>query len=204
MMQTALTLATLPSAAAAPRAADHSDERLIDGIVAGDRRAMEVLYARHHVRVYRFILRLVTNEASAEDLTSEVFLEIWRRAARFEGRSQVSTWILSIARYKAISAFRSRINDQIDDATLADIPDSVDQPDVALEKRSEATILQQCLTALSPAHREVIDLVYYHGRSIAEVANVTGATLNTVKTRMFHARKRLASLLGTHGLNAAA
>ena len=79
-----------------------SDEVLISRIAGGDRLAMQVLYARHHVRVYRFVLRLVRNEATAEDLISEVFLDIWRQAGKFEGRSAASTWMLSIARFKVM------------------------------------------------------------------------------------------------------
>jgi RNA polymerase sigma-70 factor (ECF subfamily) len=204
MMQSNLTLPTFRNPVAPPSIPVDSDGRLLESIAVGDKRAMEMLYARHHVRVYRFILRLVQNAANAEDLTNDVFLEIWKRADRFERRSQASTWILSIARYKAISALRRRTVDQVDDAVLADIPDSADDAELVLENQGKATALQQCLTQLSPAHREVIDLVYYHGRSIAEVAAITGATLNTVKTRMFHARKRLATLLAAHGLNTAA
>src|SRR6185503_3556424 len=80
-----------------------SDEVLIGRIAGGDRLAMQVLFARHHVRVYRFVLRFVRNEATAEDLISEVFLDVWRQAGKFEGRSSVSTWMLSIARFKALS-----------------------------------------------------------------------------------------------------
>ena len=85
-----------------------SDEVLISRIAGGDRLAMQVLYARHHLRVYRFVLRLVRNEATAEDLISEVFLDVWRQAGKFEGRSAASTWMLSIARFKALSALRRR------------------------------------------------------------------------------------------------
>src|ERR1700690_1414434 len=85
-----------------------SDEILIARIAGGDRLAMQVLFARHQVRVYRFVLRLVRNEATAEDLISEVFLDVWRQAEKFEGRSAVSTWMLSIARFKALSALRRR------------------------------------------------------------------------------------------------
>jgi RNA polymerase sigma-70 factor (ECF subfamily) len=181
-----------------------SDERLIARIAGGDRRAMTILYARHHVRVYRFVLRLVSNATNAEDLTSEVFLEVWKRACRYERRSQVSTWMLAIARYKAISALRIRTNDQLDDATAADIPDSADDPEVMLQKQHDVALLRQCLTQLSPSHREIIDLVYYHGKSIIEVAEITGIAQNTVKTRMFYARKRLAELFGANGIGAAA
>src|SRR4030067_539113 len=85
-----------------------SDEVLIARIAGGDRLAMQGLFARHHVPVDRFVLRLVRNEATAEDLISDVFLDIWRQAGKFEGRSQVSTWMLSIARFKALSVLRRR------------------------------------------------------------------------------------------------
>src|SRR5271169_4759768 len=85
-----------------------SDEVLIARIAGGDRLAMQVLFARHQVRVYRFVLRLLRNEATAEDLISEVFLDVWRQAGKFEGRSTVSTWMLSIARFKALSALRRK------------------------------------------------------------------------------------------------
>ena len=81
-----------------------SDEILIARIAQGDRLAMQVLYGRHHVRVYRFGLRLVRDEQAAEDLISEVFLDVWRQAGKFEGRSAVSTWLLAITRFKALSA----------------------------------------------------------------------------------------------------
>src|SRR5881398_4035932 len=98
-----------------------SDEELIGRIAGGDRLAMQVLFARHHVRVYRFVLRLVRNEATAEDLISEVFLDVWRQAGRFEGRSTVSTWMLAIARFKAISALRRRLNEELDEETIGAI-----------------------------------------------------------------------------------
>ena len=82
------------------------DEALIASIAHGDRSAMQVLYARHSVRVFRFILRLTGNASLAEDMLSEVFLYVWRRAEAFEAKSKVSTWLLAIARYKAISALR--------------------------------------------------------------------------------------------------
>src|SRR5882757_9837296 len=92
-----------------------SDEVLIGRIASGDRLAMQVLFARHHVRVYRFVLRLVRDESVAEDLISEVFVDVWRQAGRFEGRSQVSTWLLAISRFKALSALRRRPDEELDE-----------------------------------------------------------------------------------------
>src|SRR5436305_12284635 len=101
-----------------------SDEALIGRITSGDRLAMQVLFARHHVRVYRFVLRLVRNETVAEDLISEVFLDVWRQASKFEARSAVSTWLLAIARFKALSSLRNRSEEERDDATAAAIEDT--------------------------------------------------------------------------------
>jgi RNA polymerase sigma-70 factor, ECF subfamily len=177
-----------------------SDEVLIDRIAKGDRLAMQVLFARHHVRVYRFVLRLVGNQSVAEDLISEVFLDIWRQADRFEGRSAVSTWMLAIARFKALSALRKKPEEALDEETAAAIEDPEDNPEVAMQKKDKSQVLRKCLEALSPEHREIIDLVYYHEKSVEEVAEIVGIPENTVKTRMFYARKKLAELLKAAGV----
>lgn len=178
-----------------------SDDVLIGRIAGGDRLAMQVLYARHHVRVYRFVLRLVRNEAAAEDLISEVFLDVWRQANRFEGRSAVSTWLLSIARFKALSSLRKRSEEELDEEHAEAVEDESDDPEVTAQKRDKANIMRQCLTALSPEHREVIDLVYYHEKSVEEVAGIIGIPEATVKTRMFYARKKLGELLKQQGFD---
>ncbi len=177
-----------------------SDEALIARIAAGDRLAMQVLFARHHVRVYRFALRLVRNEATAEDLISEVFLEVWRQADKFEGRSAVTTWMLGIARFKALSALRRRTEDELDEETAERIEDQADDPETALGKKDTGAVLRQCLTKLTAEHREVIDLVYYHEKSVEEVAGIVGIPEATVKTRMFYARKKLSELLKQQGV----
>jgi len=161
---------------------------------------MQVLFARHHVRVYRFVLRLVSNPTVAEDLISEVFLDVWRQADRFEGRSAVSTWMLAIARFKALSALRKRPDEALDDEVAESIEDASDNPEVALEKKDKSAVLRQCLEKLSPEHREIIDLVYYHEKSVEEVAEIVKIPENTVKTRMFYARKKLAELLQAAGV----
>ena len=177
-----------------------SDEVLIGRIAKGDRLAMQVLFARHHVRVYRFVLRLVGNPSVAEDLISEVFLDVWRQADRFEGRSAVSTWMLAIARFKALSALRKKPDEELDEEAAEAIEDTSDNPEVALEKKDKSAVLRQCLEKLSPEHKEIIDLVYYHEKSVEEVAEIVGIPENTVKTRMFYARKKLAELLKAAGV----
>src|SRR5262249_6977389 len=179
-----------------------SDEALIELIAEGDKRAMQVLYARHNVRVFRFIVRLTGNTSTAEDLVSEVFLDVWRQADAFEAKCQVSTWLLAIARYKALSALRRRSDEQLDDKVAATIEDPSDNPKTIVYQKDRSALVQKCLTQLSPAHREVIDLVYYHEKSVEEVAKIVGVPAATVKTRMFYARNKLQELLKQSGLYA--
>ena len=180
---------------------DSSDAALISLIADGDKRAMQVLYARHNVRVYRFILRLTGNQSLAEDLVSEVFLDVWRQAEGFESKSQVSTWLLAIARYKALSALRRRTDEHLDDQMAAAIEDTADNPETMVGTKDRNIIVQKCLGQLSPAHREVIDLVYYHEKSVDEVAKIVGVPPATVKTRMFYARSKMADLLRDAGVS---
>jgi RNA polymerase sigma-70 factor, ECF subfamily len=186
--------AALPATAAAA-GENSSDLILVNRIAAGDKLAMQTLFARHRTSIYRWLLRFVSSEALAEDLLSEVFLDVWRQADRFEGRSSVSTWLMSIARYKALSVRRARTEDELTEEIEAAIVDTADDPEAALQEKDRGGLLRQALTHLSPDHREIIDLVYYHDKSIAECAEVIGIPVATVKTRMFYARRKLAELV---------
>jgi RNA polymerase sigma-70 factor, ECF subfamily len=178
-----------------------SDEVLIGRIAGGDRLALQVLFARHHVRVYRFVLRLVREESAAQDLISDVFFEVWRQAGKFEGRSAVSTWMLSIARFKALSALRRRTEEPLDQEAADAIVDDADDPETVLAKKDEGAVLRECFDKLSAEQREIIDLVYYHEKSVAEVATIVGIPEATVKTRMFYARRKLSELLQERGID---
>jgi RNA polymerase sigma-70 factor (ECF subfamily) len=178
-----------------------ADEVLIQRIAEGDRLAMQVLFGRHHVRVYRFVLRLMKDQGMAEDIVADTFLDVWRQAARFERRSSGTTWILSIARFKALDVLRKRREDSLDDEAAEAIADGADDPEVSLQKANKGEIMRACLSELSADHRAIVDLVYYHEQSVAEVAAVLGIPENTVKTRMFYARKRLSELLAARGID---
>lgn len=181
-----------------------SDQTLIGLIAKGDKDAMRLLFARHHLRVFRFLTRIVKNEETAEDLLNEVFLDVWRGARGFEARSQVTTWMLGIARYKALSALRQRSFVSLDEEVAEAFEDPADDPEVAMQKTDRGAVLRACLQQLSSAHRQVIDLVYYHEQSIEEIARIIGVPQNTVKTRVFHARKRIAELMAARGVERAA
>jgi RNA polymerase sigma-70 factor (ECF subfamily) len=171
-----------------------SDEALIERIADRDQLAMRTLFARYRVALYRWLLRLVSDTATAEDLLSEVFLDVWRHAAVFEGRSSASTWLLAIARNKAISARRRRPDVELNEELTSTLADPADDPELMLEKKDREEVLRRSVAQLSQGHAEIIDLVYYHGKSVNEVAEVMGLNAATVKTRMFYARKKLAEL----------
>ena len=203
-------MATVDGTAACPRFArlpsarrDIPDGTLIARIATGDRLAMHALFARHKARVYRFILRLVGEAASADDLTSEVFLAVWRHAHKFRGRAAASTWLLAIARFKALDELRRR-RDAAPDLEKLDASDPAADPERSWADKHRGAMLRKCLGALSPEHRTIIDLVYYHEKSVQEVAAIVGTPCATVKTRMFYARKKLAALLAAQGLTRSA
>jgi RNA polymerase sigma-70 factor (ECF subfamily) len=198
-MQSTFAISTGSAARGIIAAQATSDEMLLESIAAGEKAAMHVLYARHNVRVYRFILRIVGDASVAEDLVSQVFLDVWRTAGQFEGRSQVSTWMLAIARFKALTALRNRRHEDLDQDEVMQIADGGDTPETAMDRSQTSSTLRQAIALLSPAHREIIDLVYYHEKSVEEVAQIIGIPQATVKTRMFYARKHLGELLKEAG-----
>jgi RNA polymerase sigma-70 factor (ECF subfamily) len=189
---------TAPAPARAkPSVAADVDHALIRAIAAGSKPAMRTLFLRHHARVLRYATRIVHDHAAAEDVLSEVFLDVWRRADRFEGRSSVATWICGIARHKALTALEAKPPTCNEDDHLLTLADPSPGPDGGLDARDRAAMLRRCIDALSREHREIIDLVYFREKPIKEIANILGIGLNTVKSRVFYARKRLAALLAT-------
>lgn len=143
------TIGRLYTAAAPTQARDTSDAALIRLIADGNKDAMRILYARHQVRIYRFLLRLIADELSAEDVVSEVFLDVWRQAPGFQGRSQVGTWLLTIARNKALSMLRRRPAQERDEEASI-IEDPSNKPEVTMQNRQQTEILRKCAAKLSP------------------------------------------------------
>lgn len=180
-----------------------SDEALVRSIAEGDKAALKLLYLRHRERVYRFVMRLTGKESVADDVVTEVFLSAWRHAGDFKGKSQVATWLLGIARFKALSERRRRCEARLDERAAATIVDQADDPAVSTEKRERSDILQRCLAKLTPAHRDVLNLIYYREQKIEEVARATGAPISTIKTRLHYARNRMAELLAEAGVDRA-
>ena len=182
---------------------DHaqSDEALLDRLASKDGQALKLLFVRHSARVFRFIQRTVRNEAVAEELTNEVFLDVWRQAGQFARQSSASTWILSMARNKAISSLRRRREQQMPEESEYEQEDEAPGPEDTVLVDNKAHVLRRCLAVLSVEHREVIDLVYYHDKGVEEVAVIIGIPVGTVKTRLFNARKRLSEAARKAGLD---
>ncbi len=175
--------------------AGEADDALVHAIAHGSRSAMRTLFMRHQTRVYRFIKRIVRDHAQAEDLTSDVFLAVWRRADLFQGRSRVSTWLCGIARHKALTAVQTVPPTCHDEEVMLTVCDPAPGPEGELHAKDKVAALRRALLGLSHEHRQIIDLVYYRDKSVKEIADMLGIGLNTVKTRMFYARKRLAKLM---------
>jgi len=180
-----------------------SDETLVRSVARKDERAMRVLFARHQRRVFLFLTRMVRDEMLAEDVVSDVFLDVWRRAETFKAQSSVSTWLLAIARNKALTALTRRSEVGLDDELAATLVDPNADPEQALQAKDRSEALGQCLAQLSPEHGQIISLVYYREKSIREVAKIVGVPEPTVKTRMFYARRRIAELMSADGMSQA-
>jgi RNA polymerase sigma-70 factor (ECF subfamily) len=182
--------------------AQDDDQQLVTRIAAGDRLAFEQLFNDYGERVFRYAHRLISDVTKAEEVTNDVMLEVWKTAARFEGRSKVSTWILGITRHLALNAVRRKSLDTIDvDDAPALADDNLTEAAMEHDRDVLKDTLNRALGRLSTDHRDVVELTFFHGLNYQEIAAVVGCPENTVKTRMFHARKQLKGFLRAAGMD---
>ena len=176
--------------------AEQEEVRLLAGVAAGELPAFEALYRCYHPRLTRFLERMTRRPGMVEELLNDTMLVVWRRAATYNGRSKVSTWVFAIAYRKALKALQ-RLDEAVDGDGVEDTAaDSHVQPEHHLGQRQLHAVLMRALQGLSAEHRAVVDLTYFHGMGYREIADVVECPVDTVKTRMFHARRRLKLLLG--------
>jgi len=168
-------------------------------VARGDRAAYEHIYRAYYRRVFGYLYRMTSPEA-AEELTSDVMLEVWKRAGTFRGESLVSSWIFGIARFKALSAFRRPHVPSVDVEQAQRVSDPTDLQDATLVKRDLRAGIRKALSGLSAEHQEVIELTFYQDLSYPEIARIIDCPVGTVKTRMFHARKQLREALNAEGV----
>ena len=168
-----------------------SERRLIGRVAAGDLRAFEELFRAYHARLTRFLDRMTRRRAVVEEVLNDTMLVVWNRSDRFDGSSKVSTWIFAIAYRKALKALQ-RQDEAVEDDTLADRVAPGDGPEQQAENQQTRTQLARALDALSQDHRAVVELTYFHDMGYRQIVD---CPVDTVKTRMFHARRRLRTLL---------
>jgi RNA polymerase sigma factor (sigma-70 family) len=176
------------------------DFALIRRVAAKDRQAFERLYQQYYPRLMGYLVKLLGHRESAEDVVHEVLVVVWTEAARFRYTSRLSTWIFGIAYHKALKAQAKTAKHPVDRPPVA--PTALDHADPAdaLSRQETHTALVHALQTLSPEQRAVVELTFYHGFSYREIAAIVGCPVNTVKTRMLSARKRLAQLLPALGI----
>jgi RNA polymerase sigma-70 factor (ECF subfamily) len=167
---------------------------LVGRIAAGDRRAFEALYRAYFPRLVRFLGRMTRNVTLIEEVVNETLLAVWQKAATFDGSSKVSTWVFAIAyrrACKALSALDQPVEAAGDEQECAD----ADRPDWQFEQARLAEAVDAALAALPLAQRTAFQLTFYHDMAYTDIAEIMECPVNTIKTRLFHARKRLSVLL---------
>ena len=171
---------------------------LLAQIERKDERAFRELYKAFSRKVFAYLLNMVGDHGRAEEILVDTMHEVWRNPTRFRGNAQFSTWLIGIARNKALMAFRARRPDEVH-ADLDDIAEThaSDTPDgfAQLAARQRAEGVQHCMGRLSDEHRECMHLVFFEGMSLAEVAEIQNCPEGTVKTRLYHARQKIKGCL---------
>lgn len=175
---------------------------LLRRVAAKDKKAFEALYHLYYRRLFAYLFKVMRRADLVEEVLNDVMLAIWSHAASFDGRSRLSTWIFGIAYHKALKALARRPA-PAETGNEEQIPEPVDgdEPESLLARRELAGVLGRALHELSPEQRAVVELTYFYGRSYPEIAEIVGCPVNTVKTRMFHARRRLKELLPGLGIS---
>lgn len=174
--------------------ASRDEAALIARIAEGDLRAFEELYRLYDRRLSRFIMNMVRRAHLVEEVLNDTMMVIWRRASDYDGQSKVSTWIFAIAYRRALSAIRN-FKEPIEDRDADDRPSPDAGPDIDLARRQIHGLLVTAMARLSADHRAVVDLTYFHELDYREIAEIMGCPVDTVKTRMYHARRHLRRML---------
>src|SRR5450755_3623626 len=178
----------------ARRSADAQDAALIAQVARGDVAAFEALYRSYHTRLGRFLGLMTRQRGVVEEVLNDTLLVVWKRAGSFNGQCKVSTWVFAIAYRTALKALRQR-DYPFDNDTAAEEPCDEPGPEEQRSIGERRAALARALEALSNEQRSVLVLTYFHDLPYAEIAEIVGCPVDTVKTRAFHGRRRLRALL---------
>lgn len=174
--------------------AEQLELALLDGIRRGRRAEFDALYRLYHPRLWRFLSHLMRQPDAIEEVLNDTLMVVWQRGDSFDGRSKLSTWIFGIAYRKALKAL-SRQDLPVDADEADEAVDAGPGPEQQFNLVQLRGRLRQAMAELSPEHRAVVELCYFHDMAYGEIAEVVGCPAETVKTRMFYARRRLRLLL---------
>lgn len=180
-----------------PGSSGGEEAQLLRRIALQDRQAFEALYRIYYRRLTRFLDRLTRRPQMIDEILDDTMLVVWRKAVTFNGQSQVSTWIFAIAYRKAMKALK-RESSRTQILFDHDEPLHAPSPETAFIDRESRSALRSLVAGLSAEQRAVVELTYYHGCAYKEIADIVGCPIDTVKTRMFHARRKLRSALRGH------
>ncbi|CAM3660385.1 RNA polymerase sigma factor [Roseateles saccharophilus] len=167
---------------------------LLAGVRQGRRAEFDALYRLYHPRLWRFLVHMLRRGEQVEEVLNDTLLVVWQRADSFDGRSKLSTWVFGIAYRKALKAL-SRLDLPLEADVVNEPADPGPGPEQRLGLAQLRGRLAGALAELSVEHRAVVELCYFHDMAYAEIAEVVGCPPETVKTRMFYARRRLRLLL---------
>jgi RNA polymerase sigma factor (sigma-70 family) len=179
---------------ASARARPDDEAQLIARIRARDLRAFESLYRRYHPRLSRFLTNLMRRPQLVEEVLNDTMLVVWNRPDSYNGASRLSTWIFAIGYRKALKALR-RYDDPLEDLQAESRESGEPGPELQLGRRQAHEALLGAMGELSPDHRAVVDLTYFHEMGYREIAEIMECPVDTVKTRMFDARRHLKRVL---------
>lgn len=178
----------------ARRSADARDAALIGQVARGDVAAFEALYRSYHTRLGRFLGLMTRQPGVVEEVLNDTLLVVWKRAGSFNGQCKVSTWVFAIAYRTALKALRRR-DDPFESDMAGEEPSDEPGPEELRSIEERRAALARALEALSNEQRSVLVLTYFHDLPYAEIAEIVGCPVDTVKTRAFHGRRRLRALL---------
>lgn len=176
------------------------DSLLIQEIAAGDRDAFEKLYRTYAPRLFRYLFSMTGDTSTSEELTNDVMVAAWKGAPSFRGESRVSTWLFGIAHHKTLNELRRKHPATVNEEEASQMAATGEGPEQVAQRHGLEQTVRSALRELSPDHREVVELTFYHGLSYQEISEIVQSPVNTVKTRMFYAKKKLQEVLGGEGI----
>ena len=169
---------------------DEEEMLLLARIGQRDREAFEQLYRLYHPRLTRFLMNLVRRPPMVEEVLNDTLMVVWEKPNSFNGDSKFSTWVFAIAYRKAMKALR-RQDVPMEDEEAKRRPSEEADPEQSFAQSRVHGLLIKAMSELSSDHRAVVDLTYFHELGYREIAEILNCPVDTVKTRMFHARRHL-------------